>query len=217
MKIFLTTNIWLKLASLIMAIALWFFVILSGRSEVIMDVPVNFKNIPDKFEIVDYPKTISITIEGQERLLKYLKPDEIDAVLDISDAKAGRSFYTISKKNIKLPKSFLVTAINPESFSLTIERQLKKAVSVKPHIVGAPEKGYKITAIKVEPGTVILEGPESAVLKIDVVRTEPIDINGINSNLVYKANLNLTDTLIKKNIIKVDITLSVVKTLKETH
>lgn len=217
MKNFLTTNIWLKLASLIMAVALWFFVILSGRSEVIMDVPVNFKNIPDKFEIVDYPKTISITIEGQERLLKYLKPDEIDAVLDISDAKAGRSFYTISKKNIKLPKSFLVTAINPESFSLTIERQLKKAVSVKPHIVGAPEKGYKITAIKVEPGTVILEGPESAVLKIDVVRTEPIDINGINSNLVYKANLNLADTLIKKNIIKVDITLSVVKTVKETH
>lgn len=217
MKNFLTTNIWLKLASLIMAIALWFFVILSGRSEVTMDVPVNFIHIPDKFEIVDYPKAVSVTIEGQERLLKYLKPDEINAVLDISDAKSGRSFYTISKKNIKLPKSFLVTAINPESFSLTIERQLKKAVSVKPHIVGAPEKGYKITAIKVEPGTVILEGPESAVLKIDVVRTEPIDINGINSNLVYKANLNLTDTLIKKNIIKVDITLSVVKTVKETH
>jgi len=217
MKKFLTTNIWLKLASLIMAIALWFFVILSGRSEVTMDVPVNFINIPDKFEIVDYPKTVSVTIEGQERLLKYLKPDEINAVLDISDARAGRSFYTISKKNIKLPKSFLVSAINPESFSLTIERQLKKAVPVKPHIVGVPEKGYKITAIRVEPVTVILEGPESTVLKIDVVRTEPIDINGINSNLVYKANLNLTDTLIKKNTNKVDIRLSVEKTSKETH
>ncbi|MBI5664702.1 MAG: hypothetical protein HZC49_06410 [Nitrospirae bacterium] len=217
MKKFLTTNIWLKLASFIMAVALWFFVILSGRSEVTMDVSVNFINVPDKFEIVDYPKSISVTVEGQERLLKYLKPDEINAVLDISDAKPGRSFHTISKKNIKLPKSFLVTAINPETFSLTIEGQLKKAVSVKPHIVGAPEKGHKITAIRVEPGTVILEGPESAVSKIDIVRTEPIDINGINSNLVYKANLNLTDTSIKKNINKVDITLSVEKTTKETH
>lgn len=217
MKKFLTTNIWLKLASFIMAVALWFFVILSGRSEITMDVSVNFINVPDKFEIVDYPKSISVTVEGQERLLKYLKPDEINAVLDIGDAKPGRSFHTISKKNIKLPKSFLVTAINPETFSLTIEGQLKKAVSVKPHIVGAPEKGHKITAIRVEPGTVILEGPESAVSKIDIVRTEPIDINGINSNLVYKANLNLTDTSIKKNINKVDITLSVEKTTKETH
>lgn len=217
MKKIHTTNIWLKLASLIMAIALWFFVILSGRSEVTMDVPVSFINVPDKYALVDYPKSISVTIEGQERLLKYLKPDEINAVLDIIDAKAGRSFYTISKKNIKLPKSFLVTAINPETFSLTIEGQLRKAVSVKPHIVGVPEKGYKITSIKVEPGTVILEGPESTVLKIDVVRTEPIDINGINSDLVYKANLNLTDTLIKKNTNKVDITLSVEKTIRETH
>ena len=66
-----------------------------------------------------------------------------------------------------------------------------------------------------EPGTVILEGPESAVSKIDAVRTEPIDISGINSDLVYKANLNLTDTLIKKSINKVDITLSVEKTIKE--
>ncbi|HBH60544.1 MAG TPA: hypothetical protein DDX85_02130 [Nitrospiraceae bacterium] len=214
-KNFFTTNIWLKLVSLLMAVALWFFVILSGRSEVTMDVPVKFINVPDKSEAVDYPKSISVTIEGQEQLLKYLKPNDISAVLDISDAKSGRSFYTISKDNIKLPKSFLVTGIDPETFSLTIERQLKKAVTVKPHIVGAPEKDYRISAIKVEPGTVILEGPESAVSKIDAVRTEPIDISGINSDLVYKANLNLTDTLIKKSINKVDITLSVEKTIKE--
>jgi YbbR domain-containing protein len=217
MKKFFTTNIWLKLVSLIMAVALWFFVILSGRSEVTMDVPVNFINIPDKFEIVDYPKSISITIEGQERLLKYLKPDEINAVLDISNAKSGRSFYTISRENIKLPKSFLVTGINPETFSLTIEVQLKKVVSVKPHITGAPEKSYKIAAIKVEPETVTLEGPASAISKIDIVRTEPIDINGINNNLVYKANLDLSDPLIKKNINKVDIKLYLEKISKETR
>lgn len=217
MKEFFTTNIWLKLISLIMAVALWFFVMLSGRSEVTMDVPVKFININEKFEIVDYPKVISITIEGQERLLKYLKSDEINAVLDVSEAKSGRSFYTISKDNIKLPKSFLVTSINPETFSLTIELQLKKVVSVKPHIVGSPEKGFKLVAIKVEPESVILEGPKSAISKIDIIKTEPIDINGINSNLVYKANLNLSDTLIKKNINKVDIKLSVEKIIRETH
>jgi len=217
MKKFFTTNIWLKLLSLLMAIALWFFVILSGRTEVTLDVPVKFINTPDKYEIVDYPKSISLTIEGQEQLLKYLKPNDISIVLDISGARSGRSFYTISKENIKLSNSFLVTGIDPETVSLTIERQLKKTVTVKPHIVGAPDKGYKISAIKVEPGTVLLEGPESTVSKIDVVRTEPIDISGIKSNLVYKANLNLTDPLIKKNIHKVDITLSVEKTIRETH
>jgi len=216
MKIFFTTNIWLKLSSLVIAVALWFFVMLSGRSEVTMDVPVMFTNVPEKSEVIDYPKVISVIIEGQERLLRYLKQNEISAVLDISEAKAGRSFYTITKENIRLPKSFLVTSINPETISLTIERQLKKVISIKPHVVGSPEKGFKIVAIEVEPESVTLEGPKSAISKIKIINTEPIDINGINSNLIYKANLKLSDSHIKKHIDKVDVKLSVEKINKET-
>ena len=216
MRDFFTINIWLKLASLVMAVALWFFVMLSGRSDVTMDVPVKFENIPEKFDIVDFPKVISVTIEGQEQLLKYLKPNEVNAVLDISEAKTGRSFYTLSRDNIKLPKSFLVKGIDPETISLTIEIQLKKVVFVKPHIVGVPEKGYKIVDIKVNPETVTVEGPKSAIAKIDIIKTEPIDINGIKSDLIYKANLNLSDPHIKKNIHKVDVKLSVEHIKKET-
>ena len=73
-------------------------------------------------------------------------------------------------------------------------------VTVKPHITGTPEKGFKITEIKVDPKSVILEGPQSVIAKIESIKTEPIDINGISSDLVYKANLNLTDPTIKKNI-----------------
>jgi YbbR domain-containing protein len=177
---------------------------------------VKFENIPAKFDIVEFPKLISVTIEGQEQLLKYLKPNEVNAVLDISEAKAGRSFYTLSRDNIKLPKSFLVKGIDPETISLTIEIQLKKVVSVKPHIVGVPEKGYKIVEIKVNPETVTVEGPKSAIAKIDIIKTEPIDINGIKSDLIYKANLNLSDPHIKKNINKVDVKLSVKNIKKET-
>ena len=216
MKNFFTTNMWLKLASLFLATGLWFLVMLSGRSEITMDIPITFTNIPPKLEVVDYPETITVSIEGQERLLKYLKPDEISAVLDISEARAGRSFYTLSRDNIKLPKSFLITSINPETISLKIEPQLKKAVSVRPHVVGSPEKGFVIVEIKVEPESVILEGPESTIAKIKSIKTEPLDINGINRSLIYKANLKLADSHIKKNIDKVEVNISVEKINKET-
>ncbi|UCD35511.1 MAG: YbbR-like domain-containing protein [Nitrospiraceae bacterium] len=215
MKEFFTTNVPLKLASLIVAVALWFFVMLSGRSEITMDIPVVFTEIPERFEVVEAPKTISVTIEGQERLLKYLQPSDVSAVVSVSEAKTGRSFFTISQKNISLPKSFLVTSIDPETISLTMERQLKKIVSVRPHIVGIPEKGFRIANIIVDPESITLEGPASTVTKIDSIKTEPIDINGINSNLVYKANLNLSAPLVKKNLTKVDVKLSVEKILKE--
>jgi YbbR domain-containing protein len=216
MKEFLTANIWLKLASLVIAVALWFFVMLSGRSEVTMDVPIEFVNTPPKSEIVDYPKTISVIIEGQERLLRYLKQNEISAVLDISEAKGGRTFYTITKEHIRLPKSFLVTGIDPETISITIEVQLQKVVKVKPHVTGSPETGFKIVEITVEPETVTLEGPKSAVSKIKIIKTEPIDIKGIKSDLVYKANLKLSNPQIKKNIEKVDVKLTVEPIKKET-
>ncbi len=206
---FFTTNVWLKLASLILAIVLWFFVILSGRSQIIMDVPIVFINLPSGLALVDYPKTVSISIQGQERLVRNLRQDEISAVVDLGEAKTGKSFFTLSKDNIKLPKTLIVTDIDPETISLKIETQLQKTVTVKPAVVGLPEKGFAIVNINVVPETVVLEGPKSMVKKIHTVKTEPIDINGINSDLRYKANLNISNPDIKKNTNKVEVRISV--------
>jgi YbbR domain-containing protein len=210
-KDFFTTNIWLKLASLVLATTLWFFVILSGRSEITIDIPVTFTNIPEDIEIVDYPKTVNVTIEGQETLLKDLKRAKTSAVVDLRNARVGKSFYTLSKDNIKIPKTLVITSIDPETISVKMEKRLRKSVRVKPYIVGMPEKGFAITDIQVHPDTVIIEGPRSAIRKILNVKTEPIDINGINNDLTYKASLNLDNDYIKKNINKVEVNISVKK------
>jgi YbbR domain-containing protein len=204
-----TKNLWLKLASLVIAITLWFFVILSGRADITMDIPISYINLPPKLDVMDYPDTVSITIEGQERLLKNFKKDEVHAVIDLSEARTGKSFFNITKDNVELPKAFTVTNINPETISLTIEDLLIKSVSVTPKIVGLPKKGFAILEVRVVPETITLEGPKSLILKIRNVKTEPIDISGINSNLSYRANLNLSNSNIRKNTNKVDVIISV--------
>jgi YbbR domain-containing protein len=93
-KTFLAKNLWLKLASFILAVALWFFVVLSGRLGIVMDIPIMYINVPRAYEVVDFPKTVSVSIEGQERLIRNLKQNEISAVIDLSNAKEGKSFYT---------------------------------------------------------------------------------------------------------------------------
>jgi len=210
-KDFFTTNIWLKLTSLILAIILWIFVILSGRADVTIDIPVNFINLPSKLEVVDFPETISVSIEGQERILKTLKKSNLNALIDLSDAKTGKSFFTISRDNIELPKMMVITNIDPETVSVMIEEQMSKKVTVKPDIVGTPENGYAIVEIISSPDSLIIEGPKSLVRKIRRIKTEPIDINGLNSDLIYKANLNLANSSIRKSINKVDVNISVKK------
>ncbi len=214
-KDFVTTNIWLKLSSLVIAIILWFFVILSGRSDVTIDIPVNFINLPPKLEVVDFPQTVSISIEGQERMFKDLKKSNINAVIDLSEAKTGKSFFTISSDNIELPQMMTITNIDPETVSLKIEEQMSKSVTVKPDIVGTPEKGYAIVEVISSPDSVVIEGPKSLIRKIRRVKTEPIDINDINSDLIFKANLNLAHSSIRKSINKVDVNISVKKINKE--
>jgi YbbR domain-containing protein len=208
---FFTRNIGLKISSLVVAVLLWFFVTLGGRVEISMDIPVAFINIPPKLEVFDAPHTISVDIKGQERILRNLKKNEVRAVIDLHEAKAGRAFFTLSKNNIKLPENLVVTAIDPETISLKIETQLTKTVSVKPSVTGLPEKGFVIADVKVVPNEVVLEGPKSVISKIYSVKTEPLDINGINSDLKYRANLNVSDATIRKNIDKVDVFISVEK------
>ncbi len=211
MNNFLTTNIVLKLASLIFAIVLWFFVILSGRTETTIDARVVFTDLPQGLEIVDTPKTVTVVIEGQKRHLRNLRKNEISAEVNLDSAGEGKSFVTLTKENIVLPKMLTVTDIDPETISMRIEAQLKKTVKIKPSVVGLPQKGFAIVEITTVPNKIELEGPKSAVKKIYAIKTEPIDINGINTDLKYKANLNLSDTNIKKSINKVEVNITVKK------
>lgn len=210
-KGYITNNLWLKVASLVIGITLWFFVILSSQFEVSMDVPVVFTNIPPSLDIVEYPKTVRVSIEGQERLIENLNQNELSAVVDMEQTKEGKVFFTLSKDNIILPKMLSVNSIEPETIGVKIETLQKKTVAVKPAVEGLPEKGFTITGIKVEPESVELEGPESKISKIKRIKTEPLDISGINSDLRYRASLNLTDATIRKNVSKVEVFISVRK------
>jgi len=207
-KNFITANLWLKLASIFLAVALWFFVMSSGRSVIIKEVPVQYINMPQSLEMVEMAKNVSVVIEGQKRLLSGLNQDDISVVVDLENMKAGQNLYSLSKKNIKLRKSLLITGISPETLNLTLEERLKKEVSVRAVIAGSPEEGFAIESIKITPERVQIEGPKSLIRKTYVLKTEPIDISGIYENLQHTASLDITPK-IKTDIreIKVDITV----------
>lgn len=123
---FITTNSLLKLISLILAITLWFFVASKGRSVVVVDAPVGFKNIPQELEIIDSTKTVSINVEGQERLLKNLNQDSISVVIDLKNAKSGEIHLPVFKDNVNLPKRLVVTHISPQRIKLVLEKRRAK-------------------------------------------------------------------------------------------
>jgi YbbR domain-containing protein len=120
-KEFFSTNIWLKLMSLAVAIALWFFVIISSQTQTVVEVPIKFINMPEGLEVIVAPDTVSVGIEGYKRVVERLKKEDISVVLDMSEAKRGRNIFPLSENNVNLPHSLEVKSIFPQTISLMLQ------------------------------------------------------------------------------------------------
>lgn len=206
MKKFFLDNLGLKIAAVLLSIVLWVFVTSRGQSEISIDVPLEFLNIPPGLEIVNRSvKTVSLSIKGQERLVKNLRPSEIRVSIDLSKARKGESIYYISRDDIKLPHAVTVTNISPSSVKVTTEETISKTVRVVPLIVGEPENGYYVKSVEVSPQTVSVEGLRSTLLKLKSVKTEPIDITGFSESFSQDLKVDYTGRNIRSKVNDVNV------------
>ncbi|NWF75651.1 MAG: YbbR-like domain-containing protein [Nitrospirae bacterium] len=201
-------NFGLKIAAIFLSIVLWFYVTSRGQSEMYLDVPVEFKNIPPGLEMVNNTvKMISLNVKGQERFIRNLKPSDIRISIDLSKTKKGDNVYYITRDDIKTPHGITVSNINPSSLKITTEETLSKTVKVSPVIIGELEKDYSVRSVTIEPPTVVVEGSKSEVRKINKLKTEPLDITGITESFSQDLKLDLKGKNIraKPDVIKIRV------------
>jgi len=199
---------------MLLSVVLWIFVTSRSQSEISVDVPIEFKNIPTGLEVVNHSvKVISLNIKGQERLIKNVKPSDIRVYIDLSKSKKGESIYYITRDDIKLPHAITVMNVSPSSVKVITEETITKTVKVTPVITGDPERGYYVKSIEAVPQTVGLEGIRSEIRKVNTIKTEPLDITGVNETLTQELKLELTGKNIRARIndIKVKVVIGAVR------
>jgi YbbR domain-containing protein len=84
--------------------------------------------------------------------------------------------------------------IDPETVSVQVdveELETSRTVPVDPQISGTPAAGFALDAISVEPTTVVLVGTGDALEGVAQVETEPLSIEGANSDQSFEAALVL--------------------------
>ena len=206
MKKIFFENLGLKIAAVLLSIVLWVFVTSRGQSEISIDVPLEFKNIPQGLEIVNHTvKTITLAVKGQERFIKNIRPSDMRVSLDLSKAKKGESIYYIHRDDIILPHAVTVTNISPSTVKVTIEETTAKTVRVIALITGEPERGYYVKSVEVTPQTVTIEGIRSEIERIKNIKTEPFDVTGFNETFTQDLKLDLMGKNIRSKISDVNI------------
>ncbi len=192
MKNKLMHNLGLKLLSLGLAVMLWYIISAKGMSEVTLEVPIEYINIPQGHEIVSKEQDkVSVSIFGSEKAVGSIKPEDIRVLVDLNGATAGKAVYKITRKNIKTPSSVTVSSVNPSEVKVVIDRTIKKDVPIRADIKLPSFMQGRIN-IEVRPAMIQIEGPESLVKNIHFLKTERIDISSLKGDTVKKVHI-LTD------------------------
>ncbi len=206
MKNIILENRGLKITAVILSIVLWMFVASRGQSEISLDVPVEFSEIPDGIEIVSQStKVISLKVRGQEGLLKNIRPADVAVSIDLSKAKPGESTYYITREEILLPRSINVTNINPSSVRLLTEETSKKTVRVIPVITGDPEKGYSVKSVSVTPTRIEIEGIRREIARVSALKTDTLDVTDMNETFAQELKLDLASRNVRSKISTVNV------------
>jgi len=187
---FFRENLSLKLASLALAIGVWFYVRGEDRPVQIVSVPLEIRNLPEQLAIAgDVTDAVNVRVKGPEIVLNALSADRITARLDLSNLEAGDHLVRLKPDQVRLPAGASVIKINPEYVALRLEKKLTRELPVAPRVVGEPSGGYVLGGVSVSPDHVHVEGPESAVRLARDVLTDVVRIDGRTSPMEVMVNL----------------------------
>ncbi len=176
---FPVSNPGLRVLSLLLAVALWYIVVSQGSSEISLEVPLTFKNIPDLHEIVwESDETVTVRVSGQEQRLKRIGPGSVSVYIDLADGKAGEATYVLTPEQVRVPGNVAVTKITPSEVRLRLEELERKMVRVDPVIAGRPAPGTRVGIVDVDPGRVEATGVKSFLSAVTSVTTMPVDVTG---------------------------------------
>ncbi len=176
-----TENWPIKLASLVLALTLWFYVTSKGKTELALTVPLQLRNIPQDMVVVgDVPGRIEVRLQGQERVLRDITSGrKVLGVLDLGRAREGENVLPVAPHSIRRPSGVLVTHIAPPEITVKLERLVRKSVRLQPVVQGRPARGHRFVSATPKPASITLEGPSSIVRTFSRIRTLPIDLAGL--------------------------------------
>ena len=203
-------NLGLKISAVLISVLLWFFVTSRGQTEMSIQVPLEFKDVPVGLGIANTSaKSVNVTIKGQERIMRNTKPGDIRVFVDLAKAKKGEGSFIITNDDVRLPYAMALMNVDPSTIRVKMEETVSKAVAIKPVLTGIPEKGYEIMAVEVVPNTVVIQGLRSEVRKINEIKTEVMDISGIDETTTQELNVDAGDANIKPEKETVAVTVVV--------
>ncbi|HLG13592.1 MAG TPA: CdaR family protein [Blastocatellia bacterium] len=168
----------LKVLALLITGVLWLSVAARPESTITLhNLPVDFRNLPaspdlavSKYDTL----TARAVVRGPRDVLDSLRAGELTAVADLAGVEPG--VRVIQLRLDPVPPSVEVREVVPRSIRVTVERVVRREVTVRPRFDGNPPAGYEVAGWRITPPTASISGAESLVRDIGEVSTETVGL-----------------------------------------
>lgn len=192
-------NFWLKVLSLLIATGLWLAISPDQESaEVAVHVPIEFEHVPPHLEIssVTIPEA-QIRVRGPERVIRQLTAADIQAEIELGDAKPGERTFDLTAQQIRHQRELHVVQVVPGQVHLSFDTRLTREVEIRAQVGGKFLAGEQVAKVVVDPPRITITGPKEHVENMDAATTDPIDVSGTHTEATFVTNAYVADPLVQ--------------------
>jgi YbbR domain-containing protein len=211
----------LKLLSLIIGASLWYFVVGEDRVDLIVNIPLEIRNLPTNLVIANqYKKEIEVALSGPRRLIQEMRQQNISLPIDLTKATPGAMVIQNEPDSIPLPRGITIQRVQPATITLLVDRLVQKEFTITPVTQGKPAPGFILEQLTLKPPQITVTGPRTVLEKEEKIKTSVISLDGITTSGTIQVHLDLTSALVKligETVIEVNLALKETMVRKTVH
>lgn len=216
---FFLKNFTAKLALLLMATFLWFFVVTSREYDQILSVPINLINIKENKVFLEIPPgTAEVRFHGKGTSLLLLTLFG-DTHINLNLETISRYYdYPLRLEYVEWATGISVQAmeiLSPDTVRIRLDDELVRKVRVQPMLTVIPADGHILLGkLECVPDSVTVQGPKSILHDLNVVSTNVRTFQDATSTISQRLDLILPEgSTISADVTTVKATVKVEKVI----
>jgi YbbR domain-containing protein len=177
-----TKDLPLKLVALLLSIVLFSIVHADQDAQRTVQVDV-VALVPEpgakQMLVSELPHQVSVTLRGSRSRINELSRDDIPPIqMDLTEP--GQQYYSFDSSAVEVTGNVQVIGITPASVPLSWALSAERKVPIRPRLRGELADGFSVREpVQLEPSSVTIRGPQSAVESIREVHTDTILLDGL--------------------------------------
>jgi len=168
------------LVSIMLVACIWFS-FTRGRDTIIgLEIPVEYRNRKAKMEIIEASaNTVRLQLSGSVSLIKNVRPEQVQVRLDLSNGVVGKNVYTITSKDVSLPRGIDVIAVKPQTVELTLDVFTRKRLPIQIDWVGKLNERLRLESARINPVDVEVEGSSLLLRDMSTIYTQKVPLENL--------------------------------------